>query len=150
MNKKAQGLPLTTIIIAILVVVVLIVIVAFFLGSSSGLVKSIKGIFFKTTAGTDMTIAVESCKQYCEQAKGLSASLRGSSAYCTQTFNIDRDNNGEADRVGDKPDGKLIKWQCNLITEIEDTKSLNVPCADENGKDITCGGQGQTQAPPSN
>ena len=43
MERKGQGLPLNTIIIAILVVVVLVVVILIFVGSMSGVTKTLKG-----------------------------------------------------------------------------------------------------------
>ena len=112
MNKKGQGLPLTTIIVAILVVVVLVVIVAFFLGGTTGLTNTIKRVFFGTTAGTDLSLAVEACRNHCDRAASLPKSLQGSSAYCTTKFRIDKDGSGEADSVGEGDSRQFIDWYC--------------------------------------
>ena len=119
-KKKGQGLPLNTVIVAILVVLVLIVLVAFFLGGTTGLVKTVKKVFFGTTAGTDMSLAYESCKQYCLQAEGLPNTTWEKSAYCTKSFEIDSDNNGEADLCDDKE--KYARYYCH-------NDMLNVPCS---------------------
>jgi len=89
MDKRGQGLTLNTIIITILVVLVLIVVVTFFFGGFKGLTERITGTFYTTTAGTDQVLAVQTCEQFCEQAKLLPKSLISKSAYCTQPFVID-------------------------------------------------------------
>ena len=138
MNKKGQGLTLNTVIIAILVVLVLVVVAAFFLGGTKGLTDSIKRVFFQTTTGTDQTIAIETCKQRCDQIDTLVSVIPGDpnsedykkkyveivdrSAFCSQSFNIDKDSNGNADTASD---GKLIDYYCNRGTS---SASLGVQC----------------------
>ncbi len=134
-QKKGEGLPLNTIIVAIMVVVVLVVIVSFFLGGATGITNTIKRVFFGTTAGTDLTLAVETCRQYCSQAEGLPKELQGTSAYCKQNFNIDEDRDGEADRAEQTDaDGKrpFLAWKCTVGTSTATEKFLNIPC------DVTC------------
>jgi len=130
-GKRGQGLPLNTIVLAILVVVVLVVIVAFFLGGTTGLTRTIRGIFFGTTAGTDLTIAIETCKARCDQATLLPMDLQKSSAFCMQPFHIDKDGNGEAEfnTVG----GKKVydEFYCGdyaLAKFGGDVELLSVPC----------------------
>ena len=125
MNKRGQSLPLNTLIIIILVVIVLIVVAIFFLGGTSSLSRSIRNIFFGTTAGTDMNLALEICEQRCEQAKDLPATpatIRQKSAYCATGFDIDRNNDG---RIGGEGAEDEIGQKCK--------NELNVPCAG-----ITC------------
>ena len=131
MHKKGQGLPLTTIIVAILVVVVLVVIVAFFLGGATGLTNTIKRIFYGTTSGTDLSVAVEACRTHCDRAEGLPPSLQPTSAYCTQTFPIDTDRDGEADFEEINGVKTNVQWYCNKpgITKEGLIRSLNVPCS---------------------
>jgi|SRR3989344_2579315 len=90
-DKRGQSLTLNTIIIAILAILVLVVVVTFFFGGFKGLTDRIKSTFYSTTAGTDEVLAVQSCQQFCDQAKLLpdTGGLRGSSAYCTTAFVID-------------------------------------------------------------
>ena len=138
MNKKGQGLTLNTVIIAILVVLVLVVVAAFFLGGTKGLTDSIKRVFFQTTTGTDQTIAIETCKQRCDQIDTLVSVIPGDpttddykkayvitvdkSAFCSQSFSIDRDSNGNADTDSA---GKPINYYCNMGTS---SVSLGVQC----------------------
>lgn len=135
MNKRGQGLPLETIIVIILVVIVLIVIAVFFLGGTSSLSKSIRSIFFGTTAGTDEQLAIQNCEQRCEQANNLPKTARATSAFCSFPFNIDKDKDGEADKDGDN----FVKYYCYKASETTDVKSLNIFCANkEDGTRLTC------------
>jgi len=97
MNKKGQGLPLTTIVVAILVIIVLVLVVTFFLGGFAGLTSKVKEIFFGTTAGTSLTLATQNCKTYCEQASLLPETMQPKSAYCTRLQKVDMSGDGEAD-----------------------------------------------------
>jgi len=117
MNKKGQSLPLNTLIIIILVVIVLIVVAVFFLGGTSSLSRSIRNIFYGTTAGTDLTLAREICEQRCESLQGSTSDQQAKrSAYCTATFDIDIGNDGKVDgddlgkRCSEEPIGHI----CNL------------------------------------
>ncbi len=114
MNKKGAELTLNTVIVGILVVLVLIVVITFFLGGTSGLTRTIRGIFYGTTAGTSETIAVQSCQNRCDQALLLpTAALRKASAFCMQPFELDKNNDGEADYTLEA-DGKktYTKFYC--------------------------------------
>jgi len=114
MNKKGQGLPLTTIIIAILVVVVLIVIIAFFIGGSTQLTDSIKRVFFGTTAGYDFNLALETCQSRCDLAKDMPiTNAQENSAYCQTPLQVDKSPiDGEADYAMDGKTKKTIKYFC--------------------------------------
>ena len=125
MNKKAQGLPLSTIIVAILVIVVLIVVLIFFLGGMGGMSTKIKSIFFGATAGVDKSLAIEYCRQYCISAQSLPESARGSSSFCKKYFYIDEDNDGEADKDAN---GNLIQWYCFEASSVGNVKYLGVSC----------------------
>ncbi|MBI2672175.1 hypothetical protein HYX16_04540 [Candidatus Woesearchaeota archaeon] len=124
MNKKGQELSLQTIIIAVIVVLVLIVIVTFFLGGFSRVTKTITGVFFPITAGTDLTIAVQTCEQRCDQARLLPDSVKKNSAFCTNFFNIDKNGDGEADTTLDG--NKLKEFYC--YDKGTDTGDLGVNC----------------------
>lgn len=95
MDKRGQSLTLNTIIIAILAILVLVVVVTFFFGGFKGLTDRIKSTFYSTTAGTDEVLAVQSCQQFCDQAKLLpdTGNLRKNSAYCNTAFVIDGRSN---------------------------------------------------------
>lgn len=112
MNKRGQGLPLNTLIIIILVVIVLIVVALFFLGGTSNLSRSIRGIFYGTTAGTDLNLAIEQCRNHCGNAQSLpdnSLTLR-TSGYCRQTYSIDKNGDGKI-TTEDDPWVKVHCWQ---------------------------------------
>ncbi len=127
MNKKAQSLSLNTIIIAILVVLVLIVVVTFFLGGFGRIKDTIVNVFYPVTGGTDLAIAVQTCEQYCDQARLLpSNTIRRQSSYCKSSFNIDYDpRDGEVDK---ESDGKLKRYYCY--------ETLQVPCQLDDGKQL--------------
>lgn len=144
MNKKGQDLPVTTIIVIILVVVVLVVVIAFFLGGTSTLTTQVKRIFFGTTAGYDMTLAIQTCADRCEQAKNLPAAVRGRSAYCLSSLAVDKEPiDGEADYFT-PPGGKktTVKYYCPSsdvipgFTTDDLNKLLDVSC--DLGGDATC------------
>ena len=135
MNKKGQGLTLNTIVIAILVVIVLVAVIFFFFGGFKNITDKIKSTFFVATAGVDEAFVVETCRQYCDQAKALPSSLVSDSAYCTQGFVIDGKSNLQSD-------GKYNHvWSCGTIEKnnvdakrfkANDLRFLLVPC------DIQC------------
>lgn len=139
MSRKAQALPMNTVIIAILVVLVLFVVGAFFLGGTSGVSKFIRGFFYDTIAGQDRVTAVGICKSRCDSLEILPQSSRQVSAYCKESFSIDENNDGEAefDMVGDK---KVYK-QYYCYPRGAGAESLDIPCpqtiTDEDGKSIT-------------
>ncbi len=131
MSRKAQALPLNTIILAILVVLVLVVVAAFFLGGTGSIMKSIREIFYGTTAGTSRSLAIDTCNLRCEQIKDKPASLIKNSAYCQDSFKIDLNNDGEADYVNPNDQTRGFKqYHCNLKPGTVDEKkfSLDVPC----------------------
>ena len=131
MNKRGQGLPMNTVIVAILVIVVLVVVVVFFLGGFAGLSSKVKAIFYGTTAGTDLTLAVQTCESRCEQAMLLPKSTLGASAFCNAPFYLDTDNDGEAQKDAD---GKFVNYYCHGST-------IGVKCPDlktADGKPYLC------------
>lgn len=138
MNKKGAELPLNVVVVAVLVIMVLVVVVIFFLGGMGGMTSKVKSMFFGTMAGTDRSIAVQTCQTRCEQARLLSqaGTVPTLSAYCKDPFYIDNDNNGEADKTSDE---KYIKFFCwpwaSGSGDLE--QSLNVGCALD-GKQINC------------
>lgn len=89
MDKRGVDLTLNTIVIAVLVVLVLIVLIVFFLGGFEKLTEKIKQTRAVTTAGTDITLAVQACEQYCGQAQLLPKSLLAGSEYCSHEFKIE-------------------------------------------------------------
>ncbi|MBI2667284.1 hypothetical protein HYX17_00775 [Candidatus Woesearchaeota archaeon] len=132
MDKKGVDLTLNTIIIAVLVILVLVVVVVFFLGGFKGLTDRIKSIFFSSTAGTDVVLAVQTCEQFCEQAKLLPKNLQPSSSYCSYAFAIE----GETTKIVDKYVNAYVCGDISnvntqklpLIYEYGSLRSLNVNC----------------------
>ena len=118
LDKRGVDLTLNTIIIAVLVILVLVVVVVFFLGGFQGLTSKIRNTFFSSTAGTDRVFAVQTCEQFCEQAKLLPPSSRHLSAYCNQAFVLD----GESKKEGDQ---YTTVFTCdNANTRVSETSPL--------------------------
>ncbi len=139
MSRKAQGLPLNTVILAILVVLVLFVVGAFFLGGTSGVSKQIRSIFYQNQEGQDRVFAVQTCNQRCDSLKLLPASAYEKSPYCNSFFLIDSNNDGEADcnsLNGICPkEGKVYKkFYCYTQNVEGTTGSLDAPCTLPNGE----------------
>lgn len=114
MNKRGQGLPLNMIVIAIVVVVALVVLVAFFLGAFGKLGGKAGTTTGTALEGTELSLAVASCENLCNQAKALPDSLKKASAYCTKDFGILKED-------------EVVKQKC---------KEIGVECNDETGKDV--------------
>jgi len=102
-NKKGAELPMNTIIIAIVAVVVLVIIIVFFIGGTSSVAQKIKEIFSGATAGTDIQLATQFCKEYCDQGR--------TSTYCQKTFNVDKDSN---------PNTPPIIMKCGTESKVKD------------------------------
>jgi len=139
MSRKAQALPLNTVILAILVVLVLFVVGAFFLGGTGGIAKQIRSIFYQGTAGQDRVFAVQTCQQRCDSLKLLPASDVAKSSYCKDEFLIDENNDGEAEFDGTGNAKKYYKYYCwnrQISEKPEDLtpRSLNVPCPLDDGR----------------
>jgi len=112
-NKKAQGLPLNLIIIAIIAALVLVLIIAFTIG---GFGFSFGKIFQtgQVVVGEDIDIARTACSGYCDSAKN-SFTTTGfkASQYCTKTFNIDKDGDGELNP--DAGEVGIACWEDNIL-----------------------------------
>lgn len=136
MNKKGAELSLNVVVVAVLVIMVLVVVTIFFLGGMGGMTSKIKSMFFGTLAGTDRTIAVQTCQTRCEQAKLLPIPM--TSAFCS-SFYIDDDGNGEADK-NDK--GEYTKFYCYKRLPGDNERNLGVDCfyktkeKDASGKEV--------------
>lgn len=124
-NKKGVELTLNTVIIAILVVLVLIVIVGFFLGGTSKAKDTIADIFSAGVAGSDISLAVQQCNSYCDQASGWGDDLKQQSPYCKKEFNIDFELplDGKADVDSE---GNLIPYKCS--GEVLNTDCPEIKC----------------------
>jgi flagellar basal body-associated protein FliL len=131
MNKKGAELSMNVIVISILVILVLVIVAAFFMFGMTGLGQKIQSIFGIGVAGTDLSLAQQSCEQYCTRAKTLNENNIKSSPYCTQTFAIDKGEGIEKDA-----DGKPIRYSCGESVKTEN--NLGVSCADNSGKSIAC------------
>ena len=135
MSRKAQALPMNTVIIAILVVLVLFVVAAFFLGGTSGVMSKIRSLFYGSIGGQDKLTAVQTCNLRCDAVKALPVSAIPTSAFCMQSFLIDENNNGEADydpTSSTNQKKNYYRFYCNKQVSGLD-KSLDVPCVLDNG-----------------
>lgn len=114
MDKKGVEITLNTVIVGILVVLVLLVVTTFFLGGTAGLTRTVRDIFYGTTAGTSEVIAVQTCNTRCDQARLLPTDeAKKNSAFCKAGFDIDRDNDGEVkDPENPSSDTKEIDVSC--------------------------------------
>lgn len=92
MNKKGQGLPMNVVILGIIVIVVLIIVLIFFVGGTAQVTSKIRDIFTGRVSGQAAELAVEDCRQLCESAKALPASLQAQSGYCTKTYVVNLNN----------------------------------------------------------
>ena len=141
-DKRGIELSINTLVIAILVILTLIIIVIFFLGGAKRVTDTISGIFFKTTAGTDKSLAIQTCGTYCDQALSLPQSLRKGSSYCKSWFNIDTKGKGEADSVDVGSEKKYKKFYCWKIdsdvgSDVGDV--LGVACIErDTNTQLTC------------
>jgi hypothetical protein len=141
MNKKGVDLAINTIILAVLVVLVLIVVTTFFLGGFGRVTEVISRVFFPITAGTDLAIAAQNCDQRCDQAKLLPDNLQRNSAFCNSAYNIDKNGDGSADRVGGVDSDKskpFVKYYCYRQSPITgESESLGITCQID-GKPLQC------------
>ncbi|MBS3175408.1 hypothetical protein J4440_06015 [Candidatus Woesearchaeota archaeon] len=136
--KRGMELPQSVIVIAIIVLVVLVVILAFFVGGFGKLGERLSGLF----AGgvDDQATAVSFCENYCDSAKGFldNAAAVSTSAYCTKSFKLDRDNDGKVDK--NKDTGRTTKYFCSGNNHKVDNdadpeqRGVGVECPE-----VTCG-----------
>ncbi len=148
MSKKGQELPLSTIIIIILVVIALVVVVAFFLGGTTKMTDTIKRVFFGTTQGYDLNLALQICRDRCDQASNLPVEVRRDSAFCKGYQYVDKDGNGESDYYTDGSKKTTVKYYCPSLgnypegtLETDIGKVLGTACdlgTDEKGAEVRC------------
>ncbi|GEM_PF-1490394 len=133
MSRKAQALPMNTVIIAILVVLVLFVVGAFFLSGTGGIAKQIRSIFIGGTAGQARVFAEQTCEQRCIQIPSLQDPTK--SSYCKDSFLIDENNDGEAEALPNTNPKQYYKYYCwGSTDESIGRRSLNRPCPLEDGR----------------
>ena len=125
-SKKAQSLPMNTIIIAIIAIVVLVIIIVFFIGGTSSIAQKIRELFTGATSGTDLQTAKQFCQEYCDQER--------TTAWCNKYFRIDTDANGIAEKVDNSvitsPYKKFYCGTPNLATPGNDvdTTTIGIAC----------------------
>jgi len=103
--KKAQGLPLETIVIIIMALVLLVVAIGFFTGSFSSLAGSTKALI-STTSEADITAAQNTCSQLCLQAARIQTPAEFKrSSYCTKIFKFELNSDGNITDVNKDESG---------------------------------------------
>lgn len=111
-SKKAQSLPMNTIILAIIAIVVLVIIIVFFIGGTSSIAQRIKELFTGSTSGTDLSTAKQFCQDYCDQGRYT--------AWCNKYFKMDINVDNVAEKTSS---GAYIKYYCgspNIINAGDD------------------------------
>ena len=121
-KKRAQGIPMETVVIAIIVLVVLVVIIAFFVGGTGSVMEKFKTIF-TGAKGDDIANVKNGCQSLCDSA--VNANLPGKdSAYCKASYKIDTKNAGTPDACPNpQPNGpKFNAFHC-------DSSNIGVSCS---------------------
>ncbi len=116
MNKKgATELSMNTIILAIIAIIVLLLIVTFFTGGLSTIFGKIRDVFKGGTAGYDIDLAKAQCQAYCERAKLSKEVSQPTSTYCTQEFDIlKNDGSGDTEKQSCGNAGSRIFTSCKI------------------------------------
>ena len=96
--KRAQGLPLTTIVIAVISFVVLFIVIIFFTGGFGKIFGQAKAAIGSVEA--DVSAAQTKCSQWCLQAQNLDSAAQKKSAWCTRVQGIDTDGDGKLNDKG--------------------------------------------------
>ncbi|MFH0868664.1 MAG: hypothetical protein V1839_00380 [archaeon] len=90
--KKAQGLPISTIVIAAVCVLVLVVLVIFFSGGFSKINKQASAA--SNIVEADLTAQQTKCAQWCSQAQNMVPDKQKASSFCKDAkLDIDGDGN---------------------------------------------------------
>ncbi len=119
-NKKAQGLPITTIILVVIGLLVLFVIIAFFTGAFGK-----AGANVRAAGGSNVDVQISDaqtkCAQWCLQGSGLSTlEKKRASAYCLNPIAIDLDGDGVLKDITNANDNKPnegIGQKCVALTD---------------------------------
>src|SRR3989344_7835079 len=125
-NKKGVELSTNAIIIFVLAALALAVLAYFFLSGTGKTTGTIADIFRTSTAGVTRTLAIESCQQRCDQIQDYSYTSAQKSAFCTRSFYIDDDGDGQADTYGDKNQKK--SFYCYTRSTEASKENLDVIC----------------------
>ena len=111
LNKRGQGLSMTTIVVIILAILVLLVVSLIFLGGTTGLGQKIQD-FFRGGELTSADVAVQNCLTWCDNAEMMSVANQPNSAFCTSVqSNVDINRDGEI-TITDENEGKV---RCHAI-----------------------------------
>lgn len=124
--KSKADMSLNLIIAAIIAVFLLVIIIALVSGALGNQFK-----FLQRAGYDDVESAVSTCQSKCNDAKSrteaLGASVWDNSAYCTQTFKIDIDGDGEINQ-----DTEILHcWNSPISTNCQYTISETVEKSQE-------------------
>ena len=134
MNKKAQGLPMNTIVIAIIVIVVLVLVLTFFFGGFATLTEKIKAVFYPSISGQEETLAIQACDRYCGnlQLRTYSDVADAQSRISTSSFcnkrPVDLDGDGQVSPNEKEIDCDDLGVLCEIST-IQTGEKLLVSCS---------------------
>ena len=125
LNKRGQGLSMTTIVVIILALLVLIVLAIIFLGGTGSVFDRIKNVFTGQSQ-TSVDLARQQCQTWCDIAR--SSSDKPTTSYCQapqKRVDVDRDgiNDPEEENVFciNRPSGftgtnsEVLNVQCDGI-----------------------------------
>ncbi|MDO8628811.1 MAG: hypothetical protein Q7R56_03580 [Nanoarchaeota archaeon] len=131
LSKRGVELPSSTIIVFVLLAIALAVLAYFFLTGAARTTGTISDIFKSSTAGVSRDLAIETCNQRCDKIQDYSLTTARLSAFCTGSFKIDSNGNGQPDMYLDtKTDKNLpIQYYCDITPAIDgSTNSLGIQC----------------------
>jgi len=122
MNKKGAELSFNLIIIVILLVIVLVLVAAFFSGAFAKLTAKINKV-----GADNVETAISDCRSKCAIAQNYeSENQRVKSGYCTSSWRLDADGDGNADKEGDD----LKQYHCWEYPLEEDCPGVRADCAE--------------------
>ena len=103
MDRKAQGLPINTVVLAGLAVLVLLLIAMFVTGGASRIFGAISSAITGRTAGMELETARQTCESLYQAWVNAGCSEVAGKAYCCKKFDwIDVDGDGYGDPTRDK------------------------------------------------
>jgi len=128
--KRAQGLPISTIVIAAISVLVLIMLIIFFTGGFSKIFKQTNTV--TNIVEADITAAQTKCTTWCSQAQNLDADGQKKSSYCTRAQGIDI--NGDGTKLDTGSDEAGLTNSCKQANDNDDylccnQAPINTPCS---------------------
>ncbi len=99
-HKKAQGLPISTIVLIVISLLVLFVIIAFFAGAFGKVGSNVKTAS-GSSVDSQIATAQAKCAQWCQQAASVTDAIgQQNTAYCKKAQWIDKNSNGAVEDTG--------------------------------------------------